>query len=82
MTATQPPVTTTAAVSTNDEAIADSSLGLKIFAEMLAGVLLYGGLGYLGDRYFHTSFLVIIGLLLGLGLSMYLVFRRFWGAKA
>ena len=81
MTAIQPP-TTTAAASANDEAIADSSLGMKIFAEMLAGVLLYGGLGYLGDRYFHTSFLVIIGLLLGLGLSMYLVFRRFWAVKA
>jgi len=66
----------------SEQALVDSNTGMKIFAEMLAGVLLYGGLGYLGDRLLHTSFLVVIGLLLGLGLSMYLVFRRFWGAKA
>lgn len=57
-------------------------LGMRILAEMLAGILLYGGLGYLGDRYFHTSFLVVIGIVVGLGLSMYLVFRRFKGMKA
>jgi len=81
MTAIQPS-TTASTDATHDDVIADSNLGLKIFAEMLAGVLLYGGLGYLGDRIFHTSFLVVFGLLLGVGVSMYLVFRRFWGGKA
>ena len=55
---------------------------MRIFAEMLAGILLYGGLGYLGDHFWHTSFLLPAGLLIGFGLSMYLVFKRFGGAAA
>lgn len=79
---TADPTVTAATTPASEQALVDSNTGMKVFAEMLAGVLLYGGLGYLGDRLFHTSFLVVIGLLLGIGLSMYLVFRRFWGAKA
>jgi len=79
MTGTQP---SAAPISTHDQAIADSNTGLKIFAEIMAGILLYGGLGYLADRLLHTSFIVIIGLLFGIGLSMYLVFKRIGGLKA
>jgi len=61
---------------------AGSDVGMRIFAEMLAGILLYGGLGYLGDHFWHTSFLLPAGLLIGFGLSMYLVFKRFGGAAA
>jgi len=83
MTATQPPITTTAPTTEESEqALVDSSTGMKIFAEIMAGILLYGGLGYLADRLLHTSFIVIIGLFIGIGLSMYLVFKRVGGAKA
>jgi len=79
MTDIQP---STAPISTHDQAVVDSNTGLKIFAEIMAGILLYGGLGYLADRLLHTSFIVIIGLLFGIGLSMYLVFKRIGGLKA
>ena len=44
---------------------------------ILAGLLLYGGLGWLGDHFLHTRFLLPIGLLLGAGLGIYLVIRRY-----
>ena len=80
--ATQPPIATASTAESSEQALVDSSTGMKIFAEIMAGILLYGGLGYLADRLLHTSFIVIIGLLLGIGLSMYLVFKRVGGAKA
>jgi len=81
MTAIQPPATPPISEA-SEQALVDSSVGLKIFAEIMAGIILYGGLGYLADRLLHTSFIVIIGLLLGIGLSMYLVFKRIGGVKA
>jgi len=57
----------------------NSDVGLAIVAEILAGLLLYGGLGWLGDHLLATSFLLPIGLLLGLGLSLYLVIKRYAG---
>jgi len=53
--------------------------GMRVVAEMLAGMLLYGGLGWLGDRYFGLNVLLPVGLLLGFGVSIYLVFKRYGG---
>ena len=52
---------------------------MRVVAEMLAGMLLYGGLGWLGDRYFGLNVLLPVGLLLGFGVSIYLVFKRYGG---
>lgn len=49
----------------------------QAFSYLVAGVLLYGGLGWLADRWLGTSFLVMIGILLGAGLGGLLVFKRF-----
>jgi len=57
----------------------NADVGMRIVAEMLAGMLLYGGLGWLGDRYFGISVLLPLGLLIGFGLSIYLVVKRFGG---
>ena len=56
-----------------------TDVGMRIVAEMLAGMLLYGGLGWLGDRFWGTSVLLPVGLLVGFGLSIYLVIKRFGG---
>ena len=42
-----------------------------------AGVLLYGVLGWLADRWLGTSFLVAVGILAGAGLGLYLTWNRF-----
>ncbi|WP_122818188.1 AtpZ/AtpI family protein [Nocardioides pantholopis] len=44
---------------------------------MLAGVLFYGVLGWLADRWLGTDFLVAIGILVGAGLGVYSVVKRF-----
>jgi len=49
---------------------------MTAFSELLAGVLLYGGLGWVGDHFWHTHFLLPVGVLLGLAFSLYLVFKR------
>ncbi len=51
--------------------------GIQVLSYLIAGVLLYGGLGWLGDRYLDTSFLLPIGIVLGAALSVYLIIRRF-----
>lgn len=44
---------------------------------ILGGLLLYGGLGWLGDHVFKTGFLLPVGLILGVGLSVYLIIKRY-----
>jgi len=43
------------------------------FGAIVAGVLLYGMAGWLLDRWLGTSFLVVVGILLGAGLGLYRV---------
>lgn len=49
----------------------------RAFADLLAGVILYGGLGWLADRWLGTSYLVAVGIVLGFALGAYLVFKKF-----
>lgn len=47
------------------------------FGYLVAGIGLYGGIGWLLDRWLETSFLLPIGIVVGLGLALYLIFKRF-----
>jgi len=47
------------------------------FGYIVAGVLVYGALGWLADRWLGTSFLVAIGILLGAVLGIYMTVARF-----
>ena len=47
------------------------------FGYLVTGVVLYGFLGWLADRWLETSFLVVIGILIGAGLGIYLTIARF-----
>jgi F0F1-type ATP synthase assembly protein I len=51
--------------------------GIAALSYILAGLLLYGGLGWLGDHWLGTGFLLPAGLILGLGLGVFLVIRRY-----
>jgi ATP synthase protein I len=48
-----------------------------IVGYMLSGLLFWGGAGYLADRYFDTTYLTLIGVLVGMGGALYLVWLRF-----
>ena len=47
------------------------------FGHLVSGVLLYGAIGWALDRWWGTSFLVVIGILFGAGLGIYLTWARF-----
>ncbi len=51
--------------------------GYRILAYIAAGLLFYGGLGWLGDRHWGTHFLLPIGLVIGTVLSLYVIIRRY-----
>ena len=55
------------------------------FGYLVSGVFVYGLLGWLVDRWWETSFMVVVGILAGAGLGIYMTFARFnrpWAAKA
>ncbi len=47
------------------------------FGYLVSGVLMYGLLGWAADRWLGTSFLVVIGILVGAALGIYLTWTRF-----
>lgn len=47
------------------------------FGALVAGVLVYGMIGWALDRWWNTSFLVVVGILVGAGLGMFMTWRRF-----
>lgn len=47
------------------------------FGYLVSGVGLYGILGWFADRWLGTSFLVVLGILLGAGFGIYMTFARF-----
>lgn len=51
--------------------------GMVVLSYILAGLILYGGLGWLGDHFLHTSWLLPVGLIVGLACSIYLIIKRY-----
>jgi F0F1-type ATP synthase assembly protein I len=49
----------------------------SIFGYLLSGLIFWGGVGWGLDRWLGTSYLLLVGLLLGMGASLYLVWLRF-----
>jgi ATP synthase protein I len=49
----------------------------SVIGYLLAGLLVYGGLGLLLDRWLGTEFFTLLGLVLGGGLGIYLVHVRY-----
>jgi ATP synthase protein I len=45
---------------------------------LISGPLLYGGLGWLLERWLHLAWLVPVGVIVGMGLALWLVYLR-WG---
>lgn len=49
----------------------------SIFGYLLSGLLFWGGVGWGLDKWLGTSYLLLVGLLVGMGASLYLVWLRF-----
>ena len=54
-----------------------ADLGFRILSIMIAGLLAYGGLGWLWDRGLGTAWFLPIGLVVGVALGIYLVVVKF-----
>jgi len=52
-------------------------LGLRVLSYLISGVLVYGLLGWLGDHYLGTKFLLPIGIVGGAAFGAYVIIRRF-----
>src|SRR3954462_5029504 len=50
-----------------------ADVGWGITGTMLSGIVVWGGVGLALDRWLGTRFFVLIGVLLGLGVAIYLV---------
>jgi F0F1-type ATP synthase assembly protein I len=49
----------------------------SILGTLVAGVLAWGGIGWLLDRWLGTRFLVAVGILVGAAGAFYLIIRRY-----
>lgn len=67
----------TSAETSSAPELGGSEQGLRVLSYLLAGMLLYGALGWVGDRFFETRFLMPIGIVLGMALSIFMIIRRF-----
>jgi ATP synthase protein I len=51
--------------------------GMRVLSYLIAGVCVYGLLGWLGDHLLGTGFLLPVGIVLGAAASIYTIIRRF-----
>jgi len=56
---------------------ADPGDAWTILAYLLSGLIVWGGVGWLLDRWLGTGFLTLIGLLVGMATSIYIVYIRY-----
>ena len=52
------------------------NLGMQVLSYLISGVLLYGAIGWVGDHFLGTRFLLPVGILLGAGLAVYMIIKR------
>jgi ATP synthase protein I len=50
----------------------------SVMSYLISGPALYGGLGWLLERWLHQPWLVPLGVIVGMGLALWLVYLR-WG---
>jgi F0F1-type ATP synthase assembly protein I len=49
----------------------------SIIGTLVAGVLAWGAIGWLLDRWLGTSFLVAVGIIVGMAGALYLIIKRY-----
>jgi len=56
---------------------ASDQTAASVIAYLITGPAVFGGLGLLLDRWLGTGFLVVLGLLGGMALSLYVIWLRY-----
>jgi F0F1-type ATP synthase assembly protein I len=51
--------------------------GMRVLSYLISGVLVYGLLGWIGDHYLGTKFLLPVGIVAGAALGVFVIIRRF-----
>jgi len=52
--------------------------GMRVLSYLLAGPAAYGGIGWVIDHFLvHSGLLLPIGIVVGLGLSVFMIIRRY-----
>jgi ATP synthase protein I len=64
-------------VSNSGQNKRDENAMWTIFGYLLSGLLFWGGVGYAADKWLGTTYLVLVGLIIGMGGAIYLVWLRF-----
>jgi hypothetical protein len=54
-----------------------ADVGWGITGTMLSGIIVWGGVGLALDRWLGTNFLALVGLILGLGVAIYLIVMKY-----
>jgi F0F1-type ATP synthase assembly protein I len=54
-----------------------SDIVWSIIGTLVAGVLAWGGIGWLLDRWLGTEYLVAVGILVGAAGAFYLIIKRY-----
>jgi F0F1-type ATP synthase assembly protein I len=51
----------------------------SVIGTLVAGVLAWGGIGWLLDRWLGTRYLVAVGIIVGMAGAFYLIVKRYGG---
>lgn len=63
-------------------AAASDAMAATVLAHLITGPILYGAIGWLLDRWLGTSFLVAVGIVGGMVLSLYVIWLRYGTSQA
>jgi ATP synthase protein I len=63
--------------SARGEKLDGMNLGMRALSYLISGVAFYGFLGWLGDHFLGTGFLLPIGIVAGAALGCYVIIRRY-----
>ncbi len=50
---------------------------MTVLSYLIAGLVIYGGVGWLLDRWLHTTFWLPLGIIVGAAGGVYVIIRRF-----
>jgi F0F1-type ATP synthase assembly protein I len=56
---------------------ASDQTSASVIAYLVTGPALFGGLGWLLDRWLGTGFFVLVGMLAGMAMSLYVIWLRY-----